>query len=500
VDGAHGIVRSMGLRWRLGLSVLVPLLLAIGVHGTIRVRQEYTALLKSDHDILARSADVLAAALEPGGTPEPEWLQRSLQHLARRQQHIDRIRLFDRDARPIVVSNSLDVDDRRAVPEVRSVLRDAIPVSFEERSGGQLVLFHIAPVRGVDGAPVAALELVQIARNIAAQRRAAVRDVFLRLGLVAVSVAVAIGVALQRQVFNRLSRLNDAIIRLKEGHLDARAPTDRRDELGHVAETFNAMASQLGAARAALQTQTERALDLQQHLRHAERLAIVGKLASSIAHEVGTPLNIISGRAEMVLDSLPPGDERRTELTGIVRQIDRISGIIRALLDTARQQKPVVETVRIAEIVEHVWPLMDHVARRRRVRLAARVSPDLPPVSADPHQMQQVLINLIINALEATPANGTVVVSAGRRDDGGCPGLAITVQDTGCGIPAADQARIFEPFFSTKPAGVGTGLGLTISRDIVAAHGGDVSIASGEGAGTTATVWLPLAEGASDGR
>jgi signal transduction histidine kinase len=483
---------NMGLRLRLGLSVLIPLLLAIGLHGLVRVRQEYRSLLEAHYSVLARSAMLLAAALEVGHKADPKEVQALLRHLAEQQNHIDRIRLFDEQARPVVVSNVLDVDDARTIAEVRSVLRDAIPVRYSAGSGPSLALFHIAPVRGRDGSPVAALELVQVPRDIVPQRRAAVWDVWLRLGLVAVAVAASIGIALQRQVFDRLSRLTHAIIRLKEGDHDARAPVDGRDELGRVAESFNEMATELDIARRRLQMESERAVDLQQHLRHAERLAIVGKLASGVAHEVGTPLNIISGRAEMVLDTLDPGDARRAELTSIVKQIGRISGIIRTLLDTARQQKPMVEAVSISDTLEHVWPLMQHVARRRSVTLAASISGGLPALLADPNQLQQVLINIIINALEATPSGGTVNVSATKTDRQDSAGITVTVEDTGCGVSEADQKHIFEPFFSTKPTSEGTGLGLTISRDIIDAHGGAITLTSREGIGTTVTVWLPV--------
>jgi signal transduction histidine kinase len=139
-------------------------------------------------------------------------------------------------------------------------------------------------------------------------------------------------------------------------------------------------------------------------------------------------------------------------------------------------------------------PLLRHAARRHEATLAASVPPDLPPVLADPNQLQQLLINLVVNALEAMAPGGRVEVAAARREHEARPGVAIAVADTGPGIAADVLPRVFEAFFTTKPAGQGTGLGLAICREIVTQHGGDIGITSRDGAGTTVTVWLPRAD------
>jgi two-component system NtrC family sensor kinase len=484
----------MGLRPRLTISLLAPLLLVMGVHGLIRVRQERAALLDAHRDSLARTADVIVAALEHGLHRPALEIQSLLRQLARSQHQIARIRLFDRNGTPIVVSNALPVDDSRAAAHVIRVLERAAPDDFHEEGDRYVALFHIAPVRGADGRPEGAIEVVELALEIETQLQRAVWDVWLRLGLVALAVAVAMAVVLQRQVFDRLSELARGIVSLAEGKAVTPVAVERRDELGRVAEAFNDMATQLAAARVKLETETERALDLEQHLRHAERLAIAGKLASGLAHEIGTPLNIISGRAEMLVETLPGHDPRRDELSGIVDQIDRISAIIRSLLDTARRDKPEAQPVAISDVVLRLWPLMEHAARRHGVVIRSAVDSDTPKVLADGNQLQQVLLNLLMNAFEATPPGGRTMLTAVREDRGGRAGVAIRVHDTGSGIAAEALAHIFEPFYSTKPAGQGTGLGLPISRDIVREHGGHLLVSKTGSDGTTVTVWLPAAE------
>jgi signal transduction histidine kinase len=251
------------------------------------------------------------------------------------------------------------------------------------------------------------------------------------------------------------------------------------------------MAESLEAARQQIASDTARTLDLEQQLRHAENLAVAGKLATGFAHEVGTPLNVISGRAEFLLDTLAQDDPRRTELSGIIRQIDRIAAIIHAMLDVVRPRKPQRRVLRLGEVVPALLPLMEHAARRRSIQFSAVAPNDLPPICADPDQVQQVLLNLFINALEATPPHGDVSMAATPAEYDGRPGVRIEVRDTGAGIPTELLDAVFKPFFTTKPRGEGTGLGLAICHDIVKDHEGDLSVDSSPGKGATFVVWLP---------
>jgi signal transduction histidine kinase len=212
---------------------------------------------------------------------------------------------------------------------------------------------------------------------------------------------------------------------------------------------------------------------------------------------VGTPLNIISGRAEILLRSLPADHRGRPDLEVIVGQIDRISGIIRSLLDTVRQQKPEIQPLALGLLVQRLIRLLDPMARRRGIALGGQVAEDLPPLAADPNQLQQVLLNLLMNALEATPRGGRIAVEAWACPHDGRPGIALTVADTGSGIPPEALNKIFQPFYTTKPQGQGTGLGLSICRDIVRDHGGTLAVQSRVGQGSVFTVWLPQPDAGS---
>jgi signal transduction histidine kinase len=352
------------------------------------------------------------------------------------------------------------------------------------------------PLGGRTGAPEGALDMIFSVTRAEDLLGVTTRGVALRLGGLVLVLTALTALAMRRLVLRPLSRLLASMRAFGEGRPWPALPATGRDELAQVAQAFNRMVAQLAEARARLVAESEHTLDLEKHLRRAQTLTVAGKLTSALAHEVGTPLNVISGRAEMALRALSPEHPAHADLTTIATQAERISGIIRTLLDSVRGQKPEVQRVALDALLPQLAALLGHDARRRRVALEAEVPPDLPRVAADPGQIQQVVLNLLVNALDATPAGGRVRLTAGPAQRDGRHGIAISVSDTGSGIAPAVRDRIFEPFFTTKPPGEGTGLGLSISRDIVREHGGRLTVESPEGLGATFTVWLPAAEAA----
>ena len=235
-----------------------------------------------------------------------------------------------------------------------------------------------------------------------------------------------------------------------------------------------------------------RSLELQ--LTRAEKLATTGVLAAGIAHEVGTPLGIIRARAELLLDQLPQADGKRA-LEAIIQQIDRISSTIRQVLDFSRAQPVEVRSVAAAAAVRSSIDLLDHRFQQQRLKLDVDLPTDLPPVAADPNQLQQVFINLLLNACDACSPGGTISIAA--RQTGGDARVRFEIADDGCGIPDEQLLAVFDPFFTTKKRGEGTGLGLPVAASIVRNHGGDIALTSAAGQGTTVTVSWPIAQESS---
>jgi signal transduction histidine kinase len=311
-----------------------------------------------------------------------------------------------------------------------------------------------------------------------------------RIGMLTAILGVLIWVGVRHSVLRPIGRLMTGVQALAAGR-PAPIPARGRDEFARLARAFNEMADRLAAAHRQLVAETEARLDLARQIRQAEALVVAGRIASEVAHEIGTPLNIISGRAEYVLRELSPDDPRAGHLRTIVGQIDRITGIIAALLDVVRPRKAEIQATVVAPVLSSVVELLRPTARRGGLALSLDVVPDVQAL-ADPNQLQQVAINLVMNAIEATPSGGEVVLAAGPAPGpGSAPGVALTVRDSGSGIEPEHLGRVFDPFFTTKLPGQGTGLGLAICRGIVREHGGTIDVESRLGAGTTFRVWLP---------
>ncbi|WP_447976968.1 PAS domain S-box protein [Candidatus Nitrospira bockiana] len=230
---------------------------------------------------------------------------------------------------------------------------------------------------------------------------------------------------------------------------------------------------------------------LEEQLRRTERLAELGTLASGMAHEIGTPMNVILGRAEHLMQRA--ADERTKKgLEIIITQVERITKIMNQLLTFARRRPTDRRPADLRQIIADTLEVVHERTSRHRIRIETRYQEPLPLASVDPDQMSQVLLNLIINAIHAMPNGGILTLGLARHDRS----LTLTVADTGHGIPQADLGRIFNPFFTTKEVGKGTGLGLTVVHGIVQEHGGSIEVASEEGRGTTFTITLPI-DGAS---
>jgi two-component system sensor histidine kinase HydH len=244
------------------------------------------------------------------------------------------------------------------------------------------------------------------------------------------------------------------------------------------------------AALAARLQAAEEVSSLQRQLVRAEKLVTVGVLSAGIAHEVGTPLMVIRGRAEHLLERVPEGSLAE-DLRAIVAQIDHISSTIRQVLEFSREQPIALGPVDAAEAVGRALELLEW--RITAKRIAARLSSDdeLPAIAAAPDQFEQVVMNLLMNACDASSEGGTIDINLSRERGAGR--LRLEVTDHGVGIPADHLNAVFDPYFTTKERGEGTGLGLAIVSQIVRSHDGRISLRSAVGSGTTATVLWPLA-------
>jgi two-component system, NtrC family, sensor kinase len=274
--------------------------------------------------------------------------------------------------------------------------------------------------------------------------------------------------------------LQKKIARVRQGDLTVSVDfADRNDEIGDLGRDFNSMVRQLRESREEIQrlhrTQMSR----------AEHLATLGELAAGLAHEIRNPLAGIAGVIEIIGRDLPPESPACAVVKEVKQEAIHINRILTDLLETARPKQPNFQLANLEHTIEHAIMFAREQATTRSIDIEFVHNRDVPPVQHDPGQIHQVLLNMLLNAIQAVARNGRIVISL----DGDDHFAAISIADNGPGIPPETLKNIFRPFFTTK--GHGTGLGLSLARRIVEDHGGRIAVTSTPGQGTTFVVYLP---------
>ena len=328
------------------------------------------------------------------------------------------------------------------------------------------------------------------------------RNLMLAYGVVIFAlVGVVLWVLIVRLVTQPVSAVLDQMGRVRSGDFNARATPQGEDEISHLALGFNAMVDSLAATRHELQESHE------QQIQQADRLASIGELAAGVAHEIRNPLAGIGAAVEVLGESEKGGGKYGEVVVEIRQQIARLNATLRNLLDFARLREPEIGPCGLCELMRPMVQLVRPDAQKYSVQIAEECPHDLPPICIDGQQVQQAVLNILLNAIQAMPNGGTLTIGAQlikwppqeavpeaphtnelseeqRRMPR--PAMRIFIRDTGVGIPPENLSKIFSPFFTTKHRG--TGLGLAITRNIVEKHGGKIKVESEVGRGTTFTL------------
>ena len=305
-----------------------------------------------------------------------------------------------------------------------------------------------------------------------------------------------------RKIRRPLSILSAQARRIGEGDFQAERNVYGTDELAELGRTMNEMCARLLIAKEKIEFEYMARLKTIEQLRHTERLSSFGLIAAGIAHEVGTPLNVVDGRAKMIArDQL--SEEEIVECAAIIQaQVERISTIVRQLLDFTRRPVQQIREINIGLLVRQVFQLLDPMANKQGVSFAMSRDQSTDGIlRADTSQIQQVLVNLLLNSIQAMPGGGKVTVTLAEvnieeKQESTSSYMKICISDEGEGIHDENLEHIFTPFFTTKTVGTGTGLGLSIAHGIVEEHQGWIEVESNSLKGTSFSVFLPR-EGAS---
>jgi two-component system NtrC family sensor kinase len=340
------------------------------------------------------------------------------------------------------------------------------------------------PILDAGGRTIGMLGLGLLERKFEeAEQRAS--NLFIALTLAALVLAVILCYFLSNSIMkpvNALISATNAIAgggSLQNAELESSPP-----EIAALVKSFNSMLAAIRERDRQLRRQT------QEKLVRSDRLAMIGQLAAGVAHEINNPLGSILLFTRLIMQQVPPDGRVKENLDRIEKETKRCHAIVRNLLDFARQREPHVEQVEINQLVDSTLKLFENQFMFHNIEIVRHYSETLSAIEADQSQLQQVFMNIIINAADAMAGKGRLTLETRAGADG--DSVEISVSDTGCGIPPENLDRIFDPFFTTKGVGHGTGLGLSVSYGIVQKHRGDLSVTSTPGQGTTFTISLPI--------
>jgi two-component system, NtrC family, sensor kinase len=495
------------LRARFGLSAALFVASVVGLSTYLQARIVSRAVEAEALDAAAAIALGVSADLgEHTTAPSVADLVDLLGDYRKAVPAVHSITVTAGDAgRARVVASSAATAPLRAVPLGElAVARGELVTYADGPVGLHFVAVPLERQRQPYGAVVVAvgmdaLHRVQRQSRLAALVFAAVAVLLLVLGLDLLG---------RRFVHRPLAAILRTMERAAGGDLGARAPRVRADEIGTVAEGLNGMLERMAGFNETLRAEVERATtelraanrDLleaaqrlfaaRRELSRSQRLALAGQMAASVAHQIGTPLNVISGYVQLLRAKQAEGSPEAQRLRAIQDQIARVTAIVQSLLDHTRRPALTLRPLAPAELVDGLAELVRPSLVGSGIELSVDAEAGLPAVGVDRVQIEQALLNLVTNAVDAMPEGGRLQL--GARADG--DGVALVVRDSGSGIAPEDLSRVFDPLFTTKPPGKGTGLGLPILREIVEAHGGTARLESRPGEGTTAVVRLPRAE------
>jgi two-component system, NtrC family, sensor kinase len=363
------------------------------------------------------------------------------------------------------------------------------------------VISAYEPIRNLDGRIVGMLFVGLLEQAYTSTRDRVILSFFAlaTAGFILISAVTYFEI---RRITQPIAAMVAATRNIAAGRFDQEVPSDAPREIALLADSFNMMLKSLRLMKGDLEEwgrtleekvrlRTEELAAMQARVAQAERLASLGMLAAGVAHEINNPLGGIFALTGLTLEDMTPDDPNRENLDEVLKQTQRCRNIVRKLLEFARHSEGRAGPVDLNTILEATLSLLDKQAAFFNIDVVRSYDPELPPVHANQSELQQVFMNVLVNAVQSMQEHGTLSIAT-RRDPAG-DRVEVSVSDTGCGIPPETIGHVFDPFYTTKESGEGTGLGLSIAYGIVTSHGGTISVSSEVGKGTTFLIRMPAA-------
>jgi len=416
------------------------------------------------------------------------------QHEIYKGRSIGTATIFRKDIR--ISTNVLNPDGTRAVGTVGSeevttrVLTEGKKWTDRAFVVNDWYITAYEPIEDIFGQRVGMLYVGVLEAKYADVRWKAL-SLFIMITVAGMALAIGLGYIIANKISRPVQQLIKASVQVSQGNLSPEIGSISKGEIGVLQKTFKQML-------ASIQERDQRQkAESEIKLLQSEKQASIGKLAGGVAHEINNPLTGIFTFTHMLLRRKDIPEEVRSDLETIAQETERVRKIVKGLLDFSRQTELDREPTDVNRVVRVTISLVENQALIKGISLNFEPGEGLPMITLDRNQMQSVLLNIIINALDATEPGGSITITTGIGVSAikpGQKGIKIVCTDTGCGIPQENLDKLFDPFFTTKEVGHGTGLGLSVSYGIVERHGGTIWVQSMVGHGSTVTVWLPIEE------
>jgi signal transduction histidine kinase len=445
----------------------------------------YEGLIRTVSDNFSTQQELEELVRERGRMVERRLSDAPLRAFLIVRRHEKNIMLYrNRDAFT-VFKKALTASSLRAAPEIGNY----------QAQVARLYSLYEGEKEAIDKLRLTAREIQSFTQNLSKKERSdiatmirmSVNLLVLALALIVV-VGFIINIKLATSIATPIRTLEKITKKIAQGDFSEQIEVKGQDELSSLEVSFNLMEEKLKNALWSLEHTIEKLREKQAQLVEAEKLASVGKLAAGIAHEINNPLTAVLTFSNLMLEQCPPEDPRHERLKLMARETNRARNIVRQLLNFGREIVIKPEMININRPVSEIADSLAAQDAFKGIELAMKLDEDLPEVQADPAQVGQVVMNMLLNAIHAISPPGRIEVATRRNGNA----VEIVFSDTGQGIPEEHIHKIFDPFFTTKDAFKGTGLGLAVSYGIIKKHGGDIEVSSAAGKGTTFTVRLPI--------
>ncbi len=482
-------------QYSMKISSRLIILLALSVNAVLIIatffilRQLETNLRTAAQDEIRAHVTTLRLALEEDYlTGRTIDAQRLINRLSENTSIYGAI-LFNKTGQVEIVSRRLSTLEVGYYEAVKQVLSSAQPAEIIRQINGEDVFSVIAPIKNGESV-VGAIAIAQPISFIRSEVISEQKNIAWTALGISIAILIVVSLVLHFSLSRPIKLLLDGAIAIGAGNLSHRVTVKRSSgEFLQLANEFNQMADRLGEQRKALAREAEERIALVQKLRHSEQLAAIGRLAAGVAHEMGAPLQVIDGRAKQLLDRNDNGLEmRQRNLTIIRTQAERITRIVKQLLNLSRPYHLQLKPVKIRELVRESIDAVEVNAAACDVKITTNCPSEII-IKVDAGLILQALLNVCQNAIQAMPAGGTLTIECFKGNES--QPHFIKISDTGTGIPAEHLDHIFDPFYTTKEVGQGTGLGLAVTSRIMEEHGGRIEAENNPTGGATFYLHLP---------